>query len=333
MQYSLFNRFCGVLLGAAVGEQQGALVERLRSPMSAPTGSELPLDQHLLTPRYSQWMIATAQSLVACQTLDLADWQQRLSAQPERRSPISQTDLSEIAIATLPLVLFFHEDELKLRQALQSASQRLGGQPDSILGAWVIGFAIAQALQETLHLPTLIGQILTVLPSVAPETAIATYLAQQLQQVQMLVNQRAGLESARTQLIRHASEHSDPKICQQTTAIALAFYCWLSTPEDSQLAILRSHRFAYRPSVVGALTGALVGAYNGRTSLPVNWCLVVEPSSQTNTSVTSEQVQPDWTTLATNLLSAWSGTYDLHGFTTQPRSLPAIAAPRVIRPC
>lgn len=332
MQYSLFNRFCGVLLGAAIGERQGALVERLRSPLSSQAGSELLAGQQALVPCYSQWIAATAQSLVACQTLDLADWQQRFPAQPEHRSPDQSMDLSEVAIATLPLVLFFHEDELKLRQALQSASQQLGGQPHSILGAWVVGFAIAQALQERLHLPTLIGQILTVLPSIAPETAGVTLLAQQLQQVQSLVSQRAGLETARTQLIRYASEQGDPKICQQTTAIALAFYCWLSTPDDSQLAVLRSHRFAYRFPVVGALTGALAGAYNGYTSLPANWCLAVKSSSQTDASVDSGQAQPDWLTLASNLLSTWSGTYDLHGCTTQPRPLPAIAAPRVIRP-
>lgn len=333
MQYSLFNRFCGVLLGAAIGERQGILIERsLRSPVSSQAGSELSADQQQLVPCYSQWMIATAQSLVACQTLDLADWQQRFPGQPERRSPDQPMDWSEIAIAILPLVVFFHEDELKLRQALQSASQQLGGQPDSILGAWVVGFAIAQALQERLHLPTLIGQILTVLPSVTPETANVTHLAQQLQQVQSLVSQRAGLEQARTQLIRQASEQGNLKICQQTTAIALAFYCWLSTPEDSQLAILRSHRLAYRPSVVGALTGALSGAYSGYTSLPVNWCLAVKSSIQAEASVTSEQVQPDWVTLAANLLSTWSGTYDLSGCTTQPRPLPAIAAPQVIRP-
>jgi ADP-ribosylglycohydrolase len=331
MQYSLFNRFCGVLLGAAIGEQQGMSVERLRSPLSSRADSELLLTQQMLVPCYSQWMAATAQSLIACQALDLADWQQRFPAQPKRRSPDQPMDLSEIAIATVPLVLFFHEDELKLRQALQSASQQLGGQPDSILGAWVVGFAIAQALQERLHLP-LIEQILTVLPSIAPKTAGVTLLAQQLQQVQSLVSQRAGLETARTQLIRYASEQGDPKICQQTTAIALAFYCWLSTPNDSQLAVLRSHRFAYRSPVVGALTGALAGAYNGYTSLPANWCLAVKSSSQTDASGDSGQAQPDWLTLASNLLSTWSGTYDLHGCTTQLRPLPAIAAPRVIRP-
>lgn len=328
MQYSLFNRFCGVLLGAALGEQQGILAKR--SPRFN-ISSRVSLDQQTFVPCCTQWMAATAQSLVACQTLDLVDWQQRLSAQSERRTLDQPTDLSEIAIATLPLVLFFHEDELKLRQALQSAAQHLGGQSDSVLGAWVVGFAIAQALQERLHLPTLIGQMLTMLPSVAPETAIATQLSQQLQQVQKLLSQRAGLEQARTQLIRQAAEQGDPKY-QQTTAIALALYCWLSTPDDSQLAVLRSHRLAYRSPVVGALTGALAGAYNGYTSLPVNGCLAVRSSGQSGAAVTSEQAQPDWLTLATHLLSTWSGTYDLQEFTTQPQPLPAIAAPRVIRP-
>lgn len=328
MQYSLFNRFCGVLLGAAAGEHQGSRAEKpLRSPSAVPAGSELP------QPRWSQFMVATVQSLVACQTLDLADCQQRFSATPELRSPLKQMDVSEVAIVTLPLVLFFHEDDLKLRQALQSASQLLASPPDSMLGAWVIGVAIAQALQEKLYPPTLIEQILASLPSVAAETAITNSLVQQLQQVQSLVSQRAGLESARSHLIRQAANSVDPKTNQQTMPIALALYCWLSTPQDSQLAVVRSQRLVYRSTVVGALTGALTGAYNGCTSLPVNWCFAVEPPNQSATSDTSQLPQMSWVALAADLLATWSGTFELRDSTSsQARQLPAIAAPRVIRP-
>ena len=104
------------------------------------------------------------------------------------------------------------------------------------------------------------------------------------------------------------------------TCIALAFYCFLSTPENFRLAVSRATRTSYQPHLTTALTGALAGAYNSIIGIPVSWRLTANRISQGTQRLS----------LAKRLIEVWAGVYDV-SVLTQDQPL-AVAAPRVIQP-
>ncbi len=103
-------------------------------------------------------------------------------------------------------------------------------------------------------------------------------------------------------------------------AIALAFYCFLSTPCDLRLALLRAARCGEAAPVIAALTGALGGAYQGLGGLPLAW--VATDSHVWGIPETALHA------LAAHLFAAWSGVYA----PAERMAVAAIAAPGVIRP-
>ena len=67
----------------------------------------------------------------------------------------------------------------------------------------------------------------------------------------------------------------------ESTAIALSWYCFISTPYDSKLSIRRAA--LVEPNLAWlttALTGTLSGTYNGMARISVNWRIDTQPSSQ-----------------------------------------------------
>ena len=127
--------------------------------------------------------------------------------------------------------------------------------------------------------------------------------------------------------------------------IALAFYCFLNTPEDLRLSVVRAARCGIAGQLTCALTGALSGAYNGAAAIPVEWRqLSLAVASR---SLAEGQEPSVWGTgselklveLANNLFAVWAGVYNP---TAGPDSWAilcegnayarSVAAPYVIRP-
>ncbi len=305
MKYSLLNRFRGVLLGSILGEMKGSqyLDQNRLEVLQVKLGAEIAtnIEVNIQLP-WNYLAVSCAQSLISCGKLDLEDLVRHNSyLLPENMS----VSCSEAAIATLPVSLFFHEHEVTRQQKLTLASSILMGDCDNSLGVLAVGDAIAQALTEKLHPISLIPQILTYLDDAQ------TPFTQQLSIVQTELTQGAGLEKVVNQLCRNGS-HS-------TTPIALAFYCFLSTPQDFRLSVLRALRTNYHPQTTAALTGALSGAYNSLVGIPLGWRIVCDRNNKL------EVIQ-----LAERLLAVWSGVYDTS--TTYDSDQVAIAAPRVIQP-
>ncbi len=220
--------------------------------------------------------------------------------------PIFQELLTpaEAAIALVPVFLYFHDDFGKLRQNVQRVLklwQAEAFEPDVL----AVGFTIAQALLETLNPPHLITQLLMTTSATPPE---GIQNLQRLQQVEALIQQHVGLEDAVQWLLTLSDTTTGD------AAIALAMYCFLSTPGDFRLSVLRAARTGYQVPVVTALTGALSGAYNSTIALPIEWRL-----NQ------SSNLQP----LAAALFAQWAGVH--RQVNLEKLSQSAIAAPQVIR--
>ncbi|NEP61761.1 MAG: ADP-ribosylglycohydrolase family protein, partial [Symploca sp. SIO2G7] len=281
MRYSLVNRFRGVLLGSFVGEvlgnggYQGLVLDSFSLKNTKPVDTQP-------NQSFSAWhQIATCatKSLISCGRLDWQDWLEQINSQQPSLLELKNTaSCSSAALATVPIALFFHEDEVKLRQQLLQGAAIWQDNTDSQdEGVLAIALAIALALREKLNPNTLISQTLAYLGTTQ------TPIAKQLAEVQTLLEQGAGLNTTLQQLRRIQSEvYSD--LPQERSpqsklnncpyiSIALAFYCFLSTPEDFRLCVNRAVRTCHQPQITAALTGALSGAYNSIIDIPVSWRL------------------------------------------------------------
>jgi hypothetical protein len=316
----MLNRFQGAFLGSALGEMIGRqgrsdvtispLTESIPSPLVNPPA------QHSVG--FGHLIVAVAETLIEFGTIDQHQWYQ-FAAQGGK-------DVDKIA-ATLPLMLFFHETELKRQLQLQDAAQSLAVSDHFHFGVLATGYAIAQALKEKLNPTTLIPKTTAYLQQLH-FTAGASSLIQQLEAVQTLLEQRAGLEIAVKKLKQF------PESQPTYLSIAIAFYCLLSTPEDWQLSVLRAAAAGTHPALTCTLTGILSGAYNSVAGIPRKADpLLNELTSNYNPWETFWGVKSvtEILHLAARLFAAWSGIYNLsESWPTGSRS--AIAAPHVLRP-
>lgn len=280
MQSALLYRFQAAMTGAIVGEMIGIQAS-----------GRVPARRDLL-----ELMRFYAESLIHPSRVE------------SESDPIFQAPLTtaESAIALLPVFLFFHEDFTKLRQNVQTVLKLWQNPAISELDLLAIGYTLSQALLESLNPRRFVTSMFEAL--LAPPEGIPKL--QRLQQVETMVQQGVGLEDA-TQLILTLSDAT-----MGDAAIALSLYCFLSTPGDFRVSILRAIQTRYQVPGVAALTGALCGAYHSTIGLPAEWRMKVAPQAE---------IQQ----LSQQLLASWSGMYFIEAGAA---SLPGgVAAPQVMR--
>jgi hypothetical protein len=303
MPYSLESRFRGTIIGAFLGDL-------------ASGNKEQPKNWHEIA-------LLGVESLILRSQLNLDDWIQRQQKEFPHLDISDDVSLKAI-IATLPVALFYFDNTVKLRQNLSQAIAIWDSDLVVRDGTLAVGYAIAQCLTEKLDIKTLIPQTIDFIG----ETP--TSLPQTLLKVNNLLFQGAGLERVQGSLSREG---------KLSKAVAMAFYCFLSTLEDFRLSILRATINSDALSATGAITGALSGAYNSLTSIPVSWQMKLSaPNSGTSRLSNRKQMIE----LADALVAVWSGVYDLapyaedlqqegYAMSDKQSTLCVSAAPRVIR--
>ncbi|HBW88647.1 MAG TPA: ADP-ribosylglycohydrolase family protein [Cyanobacteria bacterium UBA11149] len=320
MQYSLLARFRGALLGSWLGEilggstknNSGVLWHRLhlkKVEISA-RQDEITTPQETIS-NWSKIANSSIASLISRGNLNREDWLE--VAEKENPSLLllkGKGKSHEVAIANLPIALFFHDNPVMLAEKLEESGKIWLSDMEDIEGLYSIAFAIALILTENFNPTTLIPQILTKLKS--PQTP----LAQLLEQVQTLLEQRADLETTVIQL-RQGHQHKQ-KNCPNTT-IALAFYCFLYHPEDFRLTVTRALRSGYQPQITAAIAGALSGAYNSMMGIPVGWRVAAQ-----RISLWQNRQQ-----LASRLFALWSGVWDVNDI--EEMNLAAVAGVGIIQ--
>jgi len=358
MNNSLLSYFKGVLFGAAVGERIGTICEQATQRGLSSHQVIRALDRGLGSAASDVQSIGKftlalhgAESLIQEGDLDLADWHQRLEqVNLSHLLPTENLSCSEVAVATLPIALFYHEMDGKLQQNLYRVAQQWLRTSEPNDGVLIVGTAIAQSLQGRLNPATAIAQMVRIL-----DASGSSFIAQ-LAQVQTLVDEGAGIEQARAQLVQPdaALSGSTPiasgstpiasgstpiasgstPIATGSTPIAIALYCFLSTPEALQLSVLRAARIGYQPTITCALTGALSGSWNGANAIPLGWQLNLGKSYRLRLPEQESaqgKADIDLAVLAQRLLAVWSGVYDLDRVAVGFGDGVAIAAPNVIR--
>ncbi|WP_348983001.1 ADP-ribosylglycohydrolase family protein [Brasilonema sp. UFV-L1] len=265
--------------------------------------------------------IFCSENLISLGRFDADLWRQR---QQQEFTNLENSDWA--ILATLPVALFFHDNTTKLRDNLLLATEIWQNDPLIRDGTLAVGYAIAQSLTEKLSPKNLISQTI----SFIGETQ--TNLPQQLLEVHHLLEHGVGLERVQAEFGKEE---------KLSHIIAMAFYCFVSTIEDFRLCVLRATQARYRSSAIGAMTGALSGAYNSAVGIPVTWQVMLTQQRLAKDSKRLANASK-MLELSDAMIAVWSGVYNIaphadevieESSLMKPRlmSLQATAAPRVIR--
>lgn len=232
---------------------------------------------------------------------------------------------SNAIISSLPVSLLYHEDELKLQQKLYQWGKVWKNYLEVNLSNLVIGYIIAQILTERLDLLDIIPRIIDYIGKKEP-------LVGQLRQVDKLINEGANLDAAINYFSKDVKYIEKQQILYQGQEkslystffipISLALYCFLSTPEDFSLAVLRSARTGWATQTC-TIVGTLSGAYNSISGVPVEW------RQKMGVEFLGIKDEIEIMKLAKNIWAVWCGVYDPN---ITPSIMPAIAASNVIYP-
>lgn len=225
--------------------------------------------------------------------------------------PLAERSAGGIAIATLPLAIYFHDDLNRQRHGLEQLLAAVFLEAADRTWVMAFAYAIAQAVRGQLDPPLLLPQVLAYL-RVTQTTAASSPVLAALEQL-ATCHQAASLSGLLTQPL---------------PAIAIALICFLQTPEDFRLALTRAARIvtarASSPEIIPlmALTGAIVGAHTSLTGIPASYQVSDALPALGYPSIAALKA------LAAALIASWSGLYDTRSVNL---SLP-VAAPWVIRP-
>lgn len=222
---------------------------------------------------------------------------------PKQIKSLANLTTSQMAVATLPLILFCHESPQLLRAKLNEIVTKLELPTETLLELLIWGKAISLALTEKLQPETLIKQLLA--------TQQPTQLTEQLEKVQSYLEQNISLHQVLYRLSR---------LKQQQTAIAIAIYCFLFTPQDFSLATKRAAQSTYQPEITQTLTGILAGVYKGYHNIPLKLRLFLSQNPQQQIRIT----------LATQLYASWCGITPT-AIASKQTSTQAIAKPGLIQ--
>lgn len=123
--------------------------------------------------------------------------------------------------------------------------------------------------------------------------------------------------------LQQITEQLSSKDQFQATAIALAWYCFVTTPHDFKLSVQRAARVDSKLAwLTITLTSTLSGAYNGMTVILDNWRTDIEQNQ-------SWQLENH---LLLKLLRFWLGVYDVEqNYGAYNLELDAIALPQFIQ--
>jgi ADP-ribosylglycohydrolase len=279
MKHLLLTRFQGALIG----------------------GNIIYLDRYQIAP--NQLSIDTMpalekglNNLIDRGKFDPQDWSQQMF--------LELADPQQAIVAMLPLMLFFHDDRVKLRETLINVSHGWQLDWETCSSAVAIGYIISRSLTESLNPRTIITQLLDDMTNLHP------LIFQELSTIERLLDRSSSLHRVAQRLATTPHPIVTPTL--------LAIYCFLSTPEDFSVATRRADRLEDRSQLTQALTGILAGAHNSLTEIPLNGYIATQERAQ-------------WLALGQNLLGAWAGVDLHHGFPTNLAAPLTVAAPQVIQ--
>ena len=316
-------------MGAALGANLGS-----EAPPSGRLGYSRPNIQLNRHPAWAGMAGASAESLIRCGGFDVEDWHQSCVLAWKPDDPSTEAELTPVAalMAILPLVLFYHEEDLIWQEHLWRASSLWSSVGGWKWGLWAFAYGISQSLQEKLSPALAIANIqkMAKIVSLPPDGQDEAPLVE-VDKLADLLATKASWDRAVAELTAIGGEKQRLSPVRSgapslNTAFALALYSFLSTPEDFRLSVVLARRTDSHRQLTGAIAGALSGAYNGIAGIPLSWQMCAR-QTDTGRGLVSEPlpVEPfslspippptasvSLLPLASRLFAAWAGIYNLN---------------------
>lgn len=257
MNYNIFDRFQGALLGSIIGaalDNQSCQSERTKIVQYQPHNWLLArakmADILINTPRLEA-------SSIANQLKQVFLPENIIQANPEAaRLP------DDILLILLPLIIFYGDNPDLVRDTvtccnLESITNNII--EDILIWNYLLALALNRRFpdQES-NVSSIVKQVL------AGVEVEKTSLIEKLEIIARAWEHGNSLNKLQQEL----SHQENPR----QTAIALGVYCFASTPKDFMLSVRRAVKLSNDVTFsITALTGALSGAYNGLAGIPRRW--------------------------------------------------------------
>jgi hypothetical protein len=208
-------------------------------------------------------------NLIENENIDQENWE-------EINSEDLNINSGELILGILPLILFFHETEylcyqqIKPLEKLKNITQKTVD--DIILFRKIINSILIANNNDNEQSKSL-KDILRAAPS--------------LQKTQRLLDNKIPLTQVKQEFRKQKNFNIN--------SLPLSLYCYCRTPDNFRLSILQADRI--NAPVITPLTGALSGAYNGYSGIPINWRLGI--NQQQNNHPLEQKIS--------QLLAKWTG--------------------------
>lgn len=303
--------FRAALQGAAVGELVGSgYLTQFQSHQALDLSRFSPVTEEQgslpgLLPWIAQVVEWGEQGLAALEPIV-----RQPEACPRLNGPDRSRSVSGTVLVAFPFLMLFHD------QPVAYARYRdwllLAADPE----ARIVLDSMRWAIAATLQTPSPAREpwsLLTLLQDAPLEETPSLSWQAVLHSVQSLVQQQAGLTQASRSLI------GQPVALKP---LAIALYCFLSTPQDFRLSVLRAAYLAPdTASLTCALVGMLSGAYNRYSMIPTAWMVALENEPW---ALLNQRLQM----LAYGLWSAWTGIEQARGEFGQEEAELLVVFPR-----
>jgi hypothetical protein len=273
MQKSLITKLQGGLAGMYIAQKVRM------SPSEPGTSPEENFRQQQKNAfkNYALLCGASVESIIHCRSVNIEDWMVATNR-------LLEGDGHSIAIT--PIAMYLHDDVPLLQTTLSTIGDRYRLDRITVDSLLFLGTAIAYLLSERATPETLVPKVLESLPT------SDNRLSDQLRLIQEC-SIEAAQPSTISDLIATIARRQQPFILP----VAMATYCFLCTPNNYKLAVQRSAQIPRQPFVTLAMTGILLGTYNGLTTIPASW--YAEGLRGADQLLQS----------AERLLATWSGVY------------------------
>ena len=238
MRYLLRDRFLGACFGVAIAEDLIAQKKELGEGIKPQPISWLEINQEIAT-----------KIPLHCE--------QSLSWDNSNLNLVKKITVSELALAVLPIILYYHDNLHQLESLLYQNAEYWRIPLSNLDGILWWSTAISLILREKLVLESL-WQQLTMTCKI-----FSTSFREDITSLQILFNR--GLS------IIEITEELSWAVNPSNLPFLLSLYCFFQTPENFSLALKQAMKVENRTAGLLALTGFLSGAYNSRTGLPVKW--------------------------------------------------------------
>jgi hypothetical protein len=275
MQQSLLTKFQGGLAGMYIAQR----VRMVYSEGGGTAEESFRQQQKNAFKNYALLAGASVESIIHCRSVNIEDWMVATNR-------LLEGDAHGIAIT--PIAMYLHDNVPLLQSTIHTIGDNYRLDKITVDSLLFIGTTLAYILSNKMTPETLIPKVLESLPD------CDNRLVEQLQLVhQCAIVSSVEQPSTIPELISNISLRQQPFMLP----VAMASYCFLCTPTNYKLAVQRSAQIPRQPFVTLALTGILVGTYNGLVTIPPSW--------YTEGMRGADQL----TQSAERLLATWAGVY------------------------